>query len=134
MVETMETKSVPAVSTADAARAEAIVEAASRLFLSPTSARVSMDDLARELGMSKKTIYRHFPDRRSLLTAVLDRRFAAIERTVLAAVEEAAGQPFDVRVHRFLMAAGSELGKVGAAQLATGRGGDATLRQYAARR
>ena len=93
-----------------------------------------MDDLARDLGMAKKTIYRHFPDRRSLLTAVLDRRFAAIERTVLAAVEEAAGQPFDVRVHRFLMAAGSELGKVGAAQLATGRGGDATLRQYAARR
>lgn len=56
-----------------------------------------MDDLARELGTSK-TIHRHLPDRRSLLTAVLDRRFATIERRVLAALEEAAGQPFDVRV------------------------------------
>jgi AcrR family transcriptional regulator len=130
----METDQVPRVSTADARRAEMIVEAAARLFLNPDSARVSMDDLARELGMSKKTIYRHFPDRRSLLTAVLDRRFAAIEHTVLAAIEAAAGQPFDVRVHRFLMAAGSELGRVGAAQLATGRGGDAVLREYAARR
>lgn len=133
-LETMETNQLSKVSTTDAARAELIVEAASRLYLSPTAARVSMDDLARALGMSKKTIYRHFPDRRSLLTAVLERRFAAIERRVLTAVEEAAGQPFDVRVHRFLMAAGSDLGQVGAAQLASGRGGDAVLRQYVARR
>lgn len=131
---TMETNQVSKVSTADGQRADVIVEAASRLYLSPDSARVSMDDLARELGMSKKTIYRHFPDRRSLLTAVLDRRFAAIESTVRAAVEEAAGQPFDVRVHRFLMAAGIELGRVGAAQLATGRAGDAVLRHYVERR
>ncbi|WSY97671.1 TetR/AcrR family transcriptional regulator (plasmid) [Streptomyces sp. NBC_00873] len=26
--------------------------------------------------MSKKTLYRHFPDKRSLLAAVLDRQFA----------------------------------------------------------
>lgn len=133
-IETMETDQVPKVSAADARRAEAIVEVAARLFLSPASARVSMDDLAHELGMSKKTIYRYFPDRHSLLIAVLERRFAAIERTVLAAIEEAAGEPFDVRVHRFLMAACGELGRVGAEQLATGRGGDALLREYAARR
>jgi AcrR family transcriptional regulator len=109
------------------------VEAAGRLFLAPGSARVSMDDLARELGMSRKTIYRHFPDRRSLLTAVLDRQFAAVERTLVAA-EDAAGQPFYVRVQRFLVAAGTELGRIGAAQLATGRGGDAVLRQYVEQR
>jgi len=130
----METDQVPKVSTADAKRAEMIIEVAVRLFLSPASARVSMDDLARELGMSKKTIYRYFPDRHGLLIAVLERRFAAIERRVLAAIEEAAEQPFDVRVHRFLMAACSELGRVGAEQLATGRGGDVLLREYAARR
>ena len=114
-------------------RGEAIVAAASRLFLGPGLARVSMDDLARELGMSKKTIYRHFPDRRSLLTAVLDRQFAAIERT-LAAAEAGEGQPFDVRMRRFLIAAGTELGRIGAAQLASGRGGDAALRQYVEQR
>jgi AcrR family transcriptional regulator len=130
-MKTMETIQVSKVSAAEAERADVIVKAAERLYLAPGSARVSMDDLARELGMSKKTIYRHFPDRRSLLTAVLDRRFAAIEATVAAALEDAAGQPFDVRVHRFLIAAGRELARIGATQLTTGRGGDAVLHQYA---
>ncbi|MFF7191648.1 TetR/AcrR family transcriptional regulator [Streptomyces sp. NPDC008222] len=110
------------------------MEAASRVFFAPGFARVNMDDLARELGMSKKTIYRHFPDKRSLLTAVLDRQFAAVERTLVTAAQDTEGQPFDVRVQQFLIAAGSELGRLGAAQLATGRGGDAMLRQHVEQR
>ncbi|MFB6959241.1 hypothetical protein ACFCYB_19990 [Streptomyces sp. NPDC056309] len=39
-----------------------------------------------------------------------------------------------MRVRRFLVAAGTELGRIGAAQLATGRGGDAMLRQYVEQR
>ncbi|MFJ9711867.1 TetR/AcrR family transcriptional regulator [Streptomyces sp. NPDC101234] len=130
----METKSVSKVSADDRQRAEAIVEAAGRLFLTPGLARVSMDDLARELRMSKKTIYRCFPDKRSLLAAVLDRQFAAVERTLVAAAEDAEGRPFDERVQWFLIAAGTELGRIGAAQLATGRGGDPILRQYVEQR
>ncbi len=130
----METKTVFGVSKDDRQRTDLIVEAAGRLFLAPGLARVSMDDLARELGMSKKTIYRHFPDKRSLLAAVLDRQFAAVERTLVAAAEDAEGQPFDVRVQRFLIAAGTELGRIGAAQLATGRGGDAMLRRHVEQR
>ncbi|AXI81782.1 TetR/AcrR family transcriptional regulator [Peterkaempfera bronchialis] len=129
----METPSVSHVSEGDRQRADVILETAGRLFLAPAFTRVSMDDLARELGMSKKTIYRHFPDKRSLLAAVLDRRFAAVERTLAAAAEDAEGQPFDVRVRRFLIAAGSELGRIGAARLAAGRG-DARLRQYVEQR
>ncbi|MQY36882.1 hypothetical protein SRB17_48840 [Streptomyces sp. RB17] len=131
---TMETNSVSQVSSRDEQRADVIVEAAGRLFFGAGLARASMDDLARELGMSKKTIYRHFPDKRSLLAAVLDRQFAAVERTLVAAAEDSEGQPFDVRVQRFLIAAGSGLGRIGAAQLATGRGGDAMLRQYVEQR
>jgi len=123
----METDIVSSVS--DDRRAEAIVDAAGRLFLAPGSGRVSMDDLARELGMSKKTIYRHFPDKHSLLTAVLDRQFEAIERTLAAAAEDTAGKPFAEQVRRFLLAAGGELERIGAAQLATGRG-DAVLRRH----
>jgi AcrR family transcriptional regulator len=133
-METMETEMVSQVSEGDRQRVDLIVEVAARLFLAPGSARVSMDDLAHELGMSKKTIYRYFPDRRSLLTAMLDRRFEAIEGIVAAAAEDTAGQPFGVRMHRFLMAAGSELGRIGAAQLATGRGGDAMLRRHVEQR
>ncbi len=127
---TVETKSVSGVSETDTQRADVIVAAAGRLFFAPGFGRVSMDDLARELGMSKKTIYRHFPDKHGLLTAVLDRQFAAVQRTLEAAAEDAEGQSFGVRVQRFLIAAGNELGRIGAAQLATGRGGDATLRRY----
>jgi AcrR family transcriptional regulator len=129
----METTPVSQVSTADERRADVIVEAAGRLFFGAGFARVSMDDLARELGMSKKTIYRHFPDKRSLLATVLDRQFAAAERTLAAATEDAEGQPFGVRVQRFLIAAGTELGRIGAPQLATGRG-DAMLRQFVEQR
>ncbi|MET8413632.1 TetR/AcrR family transcriptional regulator [Streptomyces sp. NPDC005195] len=132
-METMETKSVSQVSEDGERRADVIVEAAGRLFFAPGFARVSMDDLARELGMSKKTIYRHFPDKRSLLTAVLDRQFAAVEATLVAAAEQTEGQPFGARVQQFLLGAGSELGRIGAAQLASGRG-DVMLRQYVEQR
>jgi AcrR family transcriptional regulator len=127
----METTIVSSVS--DQQRAEVIVDAAGRLFLAPGPGRVSMDELARALGMSKKTIYRHFPDRHSLMTAVLDRQFEAIEATLVAAAEDSAGQPVGERIQRFLIAAGGELGRIGAAQLATGRG-DAALRGYVEQR
>lgn len=127
----METKRVSLVS--GQRRAELILDAASQLFLARSPGRVSMDDLARDLGMSKKTIYRHFPDKRSLMTAVLDRQFEAIERTLAAAAEETADQPFGERVRRFLIAAGGELGRIGAAQLAAGRG-DAVLRKHVEQR
>src|SRR5690349_148995 len=106
----METEIVSAVS--DDPRTVVIVEAASRLFLAPGAGRVSMDDLARELGMSKKTIYRHFPDKHSLLTVVLDRQFAMIERAVAAAAAETAGRPFGEQVRQFLLAAGEGLDQI----------------------
>ncbi|WP_067888253.1 TetR/AcrR family transcriptional regulator [Nocardia vaccinii] len=127
----METKIVSSVSSHE--RAEAILDAAGRLFLAPGSGRVSMDDLARELGMAKKTIYRHFPDKHTLMTAVLDRQFGTIERTLIAAAEESRDQPFSEQVRRFLIAACGELERIGAAQLTTGRG-DAVLRRHVEQR
>jgi AcrR family transcriptional regulator len=130
-LETIETNTVSEGSKRP--RAEVIVDAAGRLFLAPGPGRVSMDDLARELGMSKKTIYRHFPDKHSLLTAVLDRQFAAVERTLVAAAEDSADQSFGERIQRFLIAACGEFARIGAAQLATGRG-DAVLRRHVEQR
>ena len=66
----METQSV-SVSESDGQRADVFVEAAGWLFVPPDFA--SRDgQSARELGMSDRTIYRRFPDKRSLLAAVLD--------------------------------------------------------------
>ncbi|HEY0497328.1 MAG TPA: helix-turn-helix domain-containing protein [Kutzneria sp.] len=123
----METEIVSSVSSADR-----ILAAASRLFLGP--GRVSMDELARELGMSKKTIYRHFPDREALLSAVLDRQFGAIERAVLAAEQETRGRSYAERMRGFLLAACGELTRVGAPQLAAGRGGDPEVRRHVEQR
>ncbi len=114
-------------------RAEVIIDAAGRLFLAPGSGRVSMDDLARELGMSKKTIYRSFPDKYSLMTAVLDRQFEAIERRLVAAAQDTQDRPFGERMQGFLLAACGELWRIGAAQLAAGRG-DAVLRRHVEQR
>ena len=38
-----------------------------------------MDDLAEELGISKKTLYAHFPGKIDLLEAVLADKFASVE-------------------------------------------------------
>jgi len=41
-----------------------------------------MDDLAEELGISKKTLYTHFPGKIDLLEAVLADKFASVEETL----------------------------------------------------
>lgn len=39
-----------------------------------------MDDLARELGMSKKTLYEHFPTKAAVVEAAILAKFSDIER------------------------------------------------------
>jgi len=56
-----------------------IVEAARLHFFSHGFRSVTMDDLAEELGISKKTLYAHFPGKFDLLEAVLADKFASVE-------------------------------------------------------
>src|SRR5438094_10545108 len=56
-----------------------IVEAARAHFFSHGFRSVTMDDLAGELGISKKTLYAHFPGKIDLLQAVLADKFAGVE-------------------------------------------------------
>ena len=51
-----------------------ILDAAAELFNSK-GIKFTMDDLASALGMSKKTIYTVFPDKRSLMIDTIDRFF-----------------------------------------------------------
>ncbi len=48
-----------------------ILKGAGQLFFRIGIKSASMDDIARELGISKKTIYKHFEDKRSLVHSVL---------------------------------------------------------------
>lgn len=57
-----------------------IVEAARRHFFSHGFRGVTMDDLAAELGISKKTLYAHFPSKTALLEAVLADKFAGLSK------------------------------------------------------
>ena len=56
-----------------------IVDAARAHFFSHGFRSVTMDDLADELGVSKKTLYAHFPGKIDLLEAVLTDKFEGVE-------------------------------------------------------
>src|SRR5438132_9217114 len=78
-----------------------IVEAARGHFFSHGFRSVTMDDLAFELGISKKTLYAYFPGKFDLLEAVLADKFAGVE----AKLKRAAGaQPhnFAATLHDLL--------------------------------
>jgi AcrR family transcriptional regulator len=62
----------------DAGRQQIVASARSHFF-SHGFRSVTMDDLAEELGISKKTLYAHFPSKIQLLEAVLVDKFASVE-------------------------------------------------------
>lgn len=49
-----------------------ILEEARELFFRYGFSKVTMDEAAEKLGMSKKTLYKHFPSKEDLLSAVTD--------------------------------------------------------------
>jgi len=59
-----------------------IVDAARVHFFRHGFRSVTMDDLADELAISKKTLYAHFPGKFDLLEAVLADKFASVEATL----------------------------------------------------
>ena len=78
-----------------------ILEAARGSFLAHGFARTTMDDLARELGMSKKTLYRFFPSKEALVDAMITAKFAAITSGVDAIMNDSKAG-FSSRARRVL--------------------------------
>jgi AcrR family transcriptional regulator len=56
-----------------------ILETADRLFYSQGIRAVGVDTVAAEAGISKRTLYNHFPSKDALIVAYLSRRLAPIE-------------------------------------------------------
>lgn len=48
-----------------------ILEESSKLFLRYGIKSLSMDDIARQLGVSKKTLYQYFSDKKELVQSVM---------------------------------------------------------------
>ena len=81
----------PSSAAADKVAARRIVEAGRQHFFAHGVRSVTMDDLAEELGMSKKTLYAAFPSKLDLLRAVLLEKFRSVEADldqVMAAVSK----------------------------------------------
>ena len=98
------------ISTGIRDRIEATAE---RVFLGSGFNRVLMDDLARELGMSKKTLYSHFGSKEELLRAVLVRRTGEVDRGLEAIVS--AKEPFPAKLGhlaRFLQSKVAEVSPI----------------------
>lgn len=70
-----------------------IVAAASRLFLSAGYEGVSTEEIARSIGRSKKTLYKHFPTKQALLDAVLVGADAELTADIAALMAQAGADP-----------------------------------------
>jgi TetR/AcrR family transcriptional regulator, cholesterol catabolism regulator len=85
-----------------------IVDGARRHFFAHGFRGVTMDDLAAELGMSKKTLYAHFPSKTALLEHVLRDKLKRAEADLEQATSESDGR-FADRLQRMLAAAKSQM-------------------------
>src|SRR4029077_10002984 len=54
---------------------ERILQTADRLFYLQGIRAIGVDTIAAEIGISKRTLYNHFPSKDALITAYLERRF-----------------------------------------------------------
>lgn len=88
-----------------------IVDAARRHFFSHGFRSVTMDDLAEELGISKKTLYAYFPGKFDMLEAVLADKLRSVEQT-LKEVTRAHPNDFPATLRKLLAGTQRELNEI----------------------
>src|SRR5215831_18193308 len=88
-----------------------IVDAARAHFFSHGFRSVTMDDLAEELGISKKTLYAYFPGKFDLLEAVLADKLRSVEAT-LKQVTRAHPHDFPASLRELLAGTQRELNEI----------------------
>ncbi len=93
-----------------------IVAAARRHFTALGFARTTMDDLAGELGMSKKTLYLHFPGKEALVSHMMESKIAEV-RTGMHAIADDASIPVMDRAHRMMAFIVRQMGEISPAFL-----------------
>ena len=65
-----------------------VIQGAEDLFLQAGIKSVTMDDIAKHLGMSKKTIYHFFSDKNDLVMALVNKKIADDECQILKIIED----------------------------------------------
>ncbi|MGZ8366097.1 MAG: TetR/AcrR family transcriptional regulator [Nitrospira sp.] len=94
-------KSQRRVPPVDRVAARRVIGAARHQFFTHGFRSVSMDDLAAELGMSKKTLYACFPSKTALVEAVLKDKVGAIEADLKQLAKKQASD-VEAALHQFL--------------------------------
>lgn len=79
---------------------ERILQTADRLFYLEGIRAIGVDTIAAEIGISKRTLYNHFPSKDALINAYLERRFVKAPHTDKSPVEQILGY-FDALERRF---------------------------------
>jgi AcrR family transcriptional regulator len=79
---------------------ERILQTADRLFYLRGIRAIGVDTIAAEIGISKRTLYNHFPSKDELIAAYLKRRFVIASPTEKPATDQILGY-FDALERRF---------------------------------
>ena len=95
---------------ADLEEKEHIVEHATKRYLESGITKVSIDELAADLRVSKKTVYKFFPSREELLATVVRLMTHRIEKQVEKLV--ASDKPFEQKMTGMLLIIGKMLGRM----------------------
>jgi len=96
-----DTKSRSPTSPGESSARQRIVAGARHHFLAQGFRGVTMDDLAEELGMSKKTLYAHFASKVALVEAVLHNKLDEVDAE-LAAMDSTQMSDFPSMLHAML--------------------------------
>src|SRR5262245_8421931 len=88
-----------------------IVGAARQHFFAHGFRTVTMDDLAAELGMSKKTLYAHFPSKTLLVEAVLLQKMREMEAELERITSESSAD-FATALHQLLACLQRQTGEI----------------------
>ncbi|OWU85939.1 hypothetical protein ATO6_03395 [Oceanicola sp. 22II-s10i] len=89
-------------------RKEQIIRAATELFAEAGYVGTSLRDVAEKCGMTKAALYYHYPDKESLLKAVVKARMTRLNATVEKGLEGVGDDPLD-RIRAFLMACAKQI-------------------------
>jgi AcrR family transcriptional regulator len=96
-----DTKSPEPAPSGESSARQRVVAGARQHFFAQGFRGVTMDDLAEELGMSKKTLYAHFPSKIALVEAVIRDKFAGVDAE-FASLNSAPAADFPSMLHTML--------------------------------
>jgi AcrR family transcriptional regulator len=92
---------------ADQEERQRILDVASAKFMESGITKVTVEEVATELGMSKKTVYKFFPSKDALLHTIVKMLLSRIEREVTSIVNS--DDPFEEKLTRILTLIGKQV-------------------------